>query len=251
MNDTHDQTHQQEFCAQSADSNVDLREQLANDAQTGPIERVSLPEAMITRLNGILLDIDPGYFRPTIFGHDRPRDVETLYEKFIAPMLARHEVLAGAEVRHSGTGLHVVIRFAEPVKFESGAERERWAGIVRVVQRLLPTDPGAPGITAMTRPLESVNSKNGERVRELREPTPVSPQQVWELYEQVRARPLRTIASILFGAERVTPCPVCRKPDTSLAAMDRAGRCYGSCGKVKLGQLYDVFLGTPAKRKEG
>jgi hypothetical protein len=36
-----------------------------------------------------------------------------------------------------------------------------------------------------------------------------------------------------------------------MSAIDHVGRCYGSCGTVKLEQLYDVFLAPRAtKRKE-
>ena len=47
-------------------------------------------------------------------------------------MLARHPAYARAQVRDTGRGLHAVLRFDPPVTFESDAERERWAAVVKV-----------------------------------------------------------------------------------------------------------------------
>jgi hypothetical protein len=56
---------------------------------------------------------------------------------------------------------------------------------------------------------------------------------------------------VLLGAERIRPCPVCRAEGTTLSAADLVGFCYGSCGKVKLAQLYNLFLAPrPANSKE-
>jgi hypothetical protein len=48
--------------------------------------------------------------------------------------------------------------------------------------------------------------------------------------------------NVLLGGERVTPCPVCRRPDSALAALDRKGVCYGHCGDLSLAKLLDLFL---------
>jgi hypothetical protein len=64
--------------------------------------------------------------------------------------------------------------------------------------------------------------------------------------------PFKTVMGILLGAGRVAPCPICRVEGSSLSALDREGRCYGGCGKVKLERLYDVFLAPrPQASKEG
>ena len=36
------------------------------------------------------------------------------------------------------------------MEFATGADRERWAAVIKVTQRLLPSDPDCPGITALT-----------------------------------------------------------------------------------------------------
>jgi hypothetical protein len=110
---------------------------------------------------------------------------------------------------------------------------------VRAVQRSLPGDPNAPGITAPTRPVGSINSKNGAVVTELRPGRPVEPTRVEAYVRDLAGAPFRTVATTLLGGERAEPCPVCRKPGFSLRALDRAGRCYG-CGKVSLRMLFDA-----------
>ena len=44
------------------------------------------------------------------------------------------------------------------------------------------------------------------------------------------------------------PCPVCKKPDSALAAGKHAGTCYG-CGKVHLEKLYDLVLAPKTAEK--
>jgi hypothetical protein len=113
---------------------------------------------------------------------------------------------------------------------------------VRALQAVLPTDPDAPGITATTRALGSINSKNGMKVTRLHRGKPVAIQAVLDFFQQLRSSPIKTVMEILFGTDRVRPCPVCGDEDSTLAALDRVGTCYGSCGKVELARLYDVFL---------
>jgi hypothetical protein len=233
------------------DKKFDLRKQLFNDRKIGPIEQIQLPAEMITRLWGILLDIDPHQFRDSIASPALKADPSAFYEQVVRPWLSRHPVLSDAEVLLSGRGLHVIPWFGEPVEITSDAERQRWSGVVRAVQAVLPTDPDAPGITATTRARGSVNSKCGVRVRQLHPGKPIAQEAVLELFEQLRTRPFRTLTGILFGSDRLRPCPVCQQTDTGLNALDRIGQCYGSCGKVSLGQLYDVFLAPRAATKEG
>lgn len=220
---------------------VDQREQLFNEGEAGPIDRVSLPEAMITSLRGILLDIDPKWIRTDLLPVAARDNPAKFYTAIVRKLLSRHPVLSRAEVRGSGQGLHIIIWFREPVEFSIEGDRQRWAAIVKVIQRVLPTDPRCPGITALTRPLGSINGKNGTTVRRLRKGAPVAAEDVVDLFDQVRHRPFRTIAGILFGREPIVPCPVCGDPGSRLKVLDFAGKCY-TCGDAKLGQLFDVFM---------
>jgi hypothetical protein len=221
---------------------VDWRRQLYNDGEFGPIEAIQMPVELITRLRGIMLDIDPSLFRSRAVPAKYIDDPQKFYKRVVRPWLQRHAALRDAEVRLSGRGLHVLIWFTEPVEFTTDAERKRWAGIVKAVQAILPTDPDGPGITALTRAWGTINSKNGVMVKRLYAGKPVAKEVVLELFERLRTQPFRTVMGVLFGGERSRPCPICGDDDSTLSAMDRVGQCYGSCGKVPLSGLFDVFL---------
>lgn len=232
------------------DPRVDAREQLANHGETGAIHSVSIPEDMITELLGIMLDFDPDLYNPERLPKGALESPRKLYESFVGPMLARHPVYAKAEVRDTGRGLHAILRFRPTVTFKTEAERDKWKGIVRAVQKALPTDPRAPGITAMTRPIGSINGKTGRTAAVLKEGQPVSPDDVLKLVADLQTKPFKVIAGILFGPS-LAPCPVCSKPGTRLGAQNWHGLCYGGCGKPTLGNLYDAFYASRATVGEG
>lgn len=221
---------------------LDLREQLVNEGLTGPIQNVALPEAMITSLRGILLDLDPSLFRDELLAGKCGNDVDVFYTDLVRPMLQRHPVLSKAEVRASGRGLHGILRFDHPVQIRAEAERLRWGRAVRVVQRTLPSDPDCPGLTALTRPVGSFNGKSKTSVCLLEPGTPLTAGEVLGLVHQVSAKPFRTVASILLGPDHLSPCPVCRHDGSRLDVLDTVGHCYGSCGKITLAHLFDLFL---------
>jgi hypothetical protein len=50
------------------------------------------------------------------------------------------------------------------------------------------------------------------------------------------------VALPLLGELHVCPCPVCGGEGSRLDILDRIGRCYGGCGKVRLEQLFDAFF---------
>jgi hypothetical protein len=230
---------------------VDWREALCNDGGAGPAGVIQVPTERITRLNGLMLDLDQKLLVPenTLFP---PADDPRTFLERIGPVLDRHPLLRFAEVRSSGTGLHLILRLVPPVELTSAAEQKRWATIVRAVQCSLPSDPTAPGITALTRPVGSVNSKNLATVEVLRTGTPVDPGRVEAFVRELAAAPFRTVATVLLGSERVEPCPVCRRPGSSLGALERAGMCY-CCGKVTLEGLFErVYrpVGRPAAAPE-
>jgi hypothetical protein len=230
---------------------IDTREQLFNGREIGPIGQVQLPVDLITAVHGILYDIDPPLYRPDAPSVTAGTSREKFFEATLAPWLGRHPALAGAEVRDSGRGLHAIVRFDAPVRLETGGDRERWAGVIQVVQAALPVDPDQPGITALTRPVGSINSKTGRPVTLLEPGRLVPVDDVLRLYGQMDRAPFRTVTGIVFGTDRITPCPVCGAAGSSLTALDYAGRCYGSCGTVKLERLYDVFLAPRAPNGKG
>lgn len=220
---------------------VDLRESLANDRLTGPVSAVQLPAERITRLHGILFDLDPKllisdnpFFRPDC----DPKE----FSDNIRPVLDRHPLARHAEVRVSGTGLHLILCLDPAVELTSAGDQARWSAIVKVVQRTLPVDPDAPGITALTRPLGSVNSKNGAVVDILKPGEPVTPEAVEQYVARLSAAPFKEIALPLLGAERISPCPFCLEAGTRLDLLNQVGKCYGGCSRVSMEQVFDRIL---------
>ena len=227
--------------ASAETTNVDLRETLFNSGAIGPIGSIQVSTERVVALRGIVFDIDPDLFLQGGLIAAIPQDAAEFYREIVKPMLDRHPVLKKAEVRMTGRGLHVILRFAKPVEFTKPGEQEEWAGIVEVVQTALPIDPGQPGITATTRAVGSVNSKNGATVELLEKGSTVTEEEVRGLCKDMCEQPFRTVMSVFTGNERVQPCPVCKKPDSALAAGKHVGTCYG-CGKVHLEKLYDLVL---------
>src|SRR5262249_12037391 len=162
-------------------------------------------EEMITSVRGIPLDFDPKLFRPERLSAKARKDPALFSKTLVRTWLRRHPVLTKAERRVSGQGIHAILWFDRPVEFATESDRQRWPAIIKVIQRLLPTDPDSPGITALTRPIGSVNSKNGTNVRTLFKGEPVSAAEVLGLFEEARAKPFRTVTTLLFGSEWVTP----------------------------------------------
>ncbi len=222
------------------DPPVDLREALFNDGATGPASRIQVPMERITRLRGLMIDLDPGKLLPDN-GVFPPAEDPREFLRGIQAVLDRHPLARDAEVRATGTGLHVLVWFEPAVELKDAADQRRWDSLIKLTQATVPSDPQAPGITALTRAVGSVNAKNGARVEILRPGTPIDPQRVVEFAESVRAAPFRTVAGILLGSQRVTPCPFCLGPRSTFAVLDHAGTCY-SCGKLGLAALYDAIL---------
>jgi hypothetical protein len=220
-------------------SDLDIREQLCNERQTGPAPQISLSMERITQLHAIMFDFDPKLLAPDnpLF---RPADDPAAFYRDIQPVLDRHPLARSAEVRNSGTGLHGLLWLWPAVELRSAADQECWDGLVRAVQSSLPVDLNMPAITAMTRPVGAVNSKNGARVTVLKQGTPVAPELVEEFAQKLGNAPFRAVAWPLLGQERTYPCPVCRTADSNLAIDDRVGHCYGRCGRVTLEALFNL-----------
>jgi hypothetical protein len=230
---------------------LDLREQLVNDGLVGTIEQVSLPVDLITSVRGILLDFDPDRLNPDLAPTSVLGNPDSLHRQVVRPWLERNVVLSRAEVRSSGRGLHVIVRMSPPVRFESEPERQRWAGVAKVLQHILPTDPDCSGITAMTRPIDSINSKNNRPVELLHPGQPVGPGEVLALWKEACKNPFALVAGLLYPGARISPCPVCRGEGSRLDVLDDHGKCYGRCGRVRLSKLFELHLASRATTKGG
>jgi hypothetical protein len=227
-------------------ASVDWREALYNDRPIGPVGHIQVPAERITRLHGIVLDLDPRLYLPGNVLFPPDDDPCAFYEN-IRPVLERHPLARHAEVRKTGTGLHLIVCLEPAVELTTAADQERWGAAVRTVQCTLPTDPDALGITTLTRPLGSINSKNGAAVELLRAGTPVTPEEVEQFLGRLEEAPFREVALPLLGATRMSPCPVCDRAGTRLDVLDFVGKCYGGCSKVTVADLYDrVFISGEA-----
>ena len=227
---------------ESNDAATDAREALFNAGDIGPIRHVQVSTERITALRGILFDLDPDIMIAGAVLPQVPSDPVEFYTTVVRPMLDRHPVLAKTEVRNSGRGLHVILRFDPPIEFNSDGERDRWAGIINVVQAALPIDPDQPGITATTRAVGGINSKNGAEVKVLAEGIPVTAAEVLGLYDEMIDSPFKMIMHIMTGDTTMQPCPICGKQGTELSALNQEGKCYGGCGKVKPNRFYNLVL---------
>src|SRR5947209_14133266 len=183
---------------QPIETSVDIRETLYNDRLRGPAPTIQLPAERITRLHGILFDLDPRLLLPgnPLFP---PADDPAAFHQGIRPVLDRHRLARSAEVRSSGTGLHLIVWLEPAVELHSAADQEVWGSIVRAVQCTLPTDPDCPGITALTRPVGSVNGKNGARVELLQAGQPLDPRHVQDFMARLVQAPFREVALPLLG----------------------------------------------------
>jgi hypothetical protein len=225
----------------------DIREGLCNDCPIGPAAAIQLPLESITRLQGIVIDLDPEILRPDnpIFP---PADVPAAFYGGIQPVLERHPLVRHAEIRASGRGLHVILRIDPPVELRSHGEQRYWNAIVKGIQRTLPSDPLAPGITALTRPLGAINSKNNCKVELVKAGSPIRPEAIVDFMKTVASSSFLTVGRILLGGDRVERCPRCC--ESALSLHDHHGQCY-TCGKVRLIDLFDAVFRVPNEGAPG
>jgi hypothetical protein len=229
----------------------DLREQLYNERAQGRLVDVQLPAERIVRLHGVLFDLDPRLYRAGNGVFEPAATPQAFYDN-IKPVLARHPLVAKAEIRCSGTGLHAIVWIDPPVELQTALEQERWGQVVKALQRTLPVDPGMPGITALTRPVGSTNKKNNALVETLAPGQPVSVEEIEEYIRRLQEAPFRVVVGALLGGERIEPCPLCGKTRRKLACFDHTSRCYSGCGQVRLEQVLDhVFAPPPASGPAG
>ena len=231
---------------------ADQREALFNSGAIGTFKEVMVQRHGVTLIRGILIEIDGECLRVGKVIDKMPADGFELYERYVRGWLENHPLLSKAEVRFSGRWLHCILRFATPVEIKSDRRRELWDAVVRAVQRSLPSDPAAPSLLAMTRPVGSSNSKTSRQVELIKAGEPVSEQEVLHFAEDLTRRGFATVTQILFGTTTVSPCPICRKEDSTLHAaaplyrtrdpnITGRGSCY-HCGKIALATLVDLVL---------
>ena len=75
-------------------SNVDLREQLFNEGQTGQFIEIQRSMDRVTNFRGALIDIDPTMLRSSTLIRNPHRPPEALYQETVMHWLRRHPTLA-------------------------------------------------------------------------------------------------------------------------------------------------------------
>ena len=230
----------------------DEREALFNAGDIGTFGGIMVQAHEVTLVTGILIEIDGECLQFGGLLGEPCGDGFELYEQVVRHWLDNDPVLRKCEVRFSGRWLHCILWFAKPVEITSDRRRELWDTVIKAVQRSVPSDPNAPSLLAMTRPIGSTNSKTGRRVEQIKAGEPVTEPEVFQLVEGLTHRGFATVMQILLGATSISPCPFCREPESTLVGtpprrrtndpgLANRGSCY-HCGQVTLTALLDLVL---------
>lgn len=230
----------------------DIREALVNGCLIGLAYDITPRVEHVTSIHGFMNDLDCKLLDPAIVGNECIQSPTVLYDQHVRHWLDRDPVLAKAEVRDSGGGLHVILRLDEPV-IVSASEAPAWDDVARGVCNALPGDPNLNGLIALTRPVGATNSKYepSREVRLLRTGQPVSRAEILDLSRRLCEQPARLWMRIFFGGERAEPCPLCGKAALGVAGYWQC-RCY-ECGRVNAASLVYRFYSPEFldKRKDG
>ena len=231
----------------------DIREATFNSGEQGPAYKIAKPVDQVSCINCFMIDLDCGILDPAVVGEAASQSADALYDEHVRMWLDRDPVLAKAEARNTGHGLHVLLRLDEPI-ICAGDDARRWDKIARGLRNALPGDPNLNGIIAMTRPVGALNSKYepARTVTQLRAGQPVSREELLDLGNRVATAPARLWMQVLHGGERVSPCLLCGNEKNSLGvAGNWQVQCYG-CGRVDAAALvYRHYSPEFLKKRKG
>lgn len=222
----------------------DERESLVNDRRRGTKYEITPKGEEVTAIHGFMNDLDCKMLDPAVVGQACVESAATLYDQHVRVWLDRDPVLAKAEVRDTGGGLHVILWLDEPIVVAAGEARQ-WNDVARGVCNALPGDPNLNGIIALTRPVGAMNTKYDppREVRLLRSAELVTRAEILGIAQRVATQPARLWMRLFFGGERVVPCPLCGKESLGVAG-DWQVRCYG-CGRINAEPILYRFF-SPA-----
>ena len=216
----------------------DIREAIFNGRECGPAFTISRPVEQVSAIHGFMIDLDCGILDPAAVGQECVESADILYERHVQGWLDRDAVLAKAEVRNTGHGLHVLLWLGDPI-ICAGDDARRWDKITRGLRNVLPGDPKLNGIIAMTRPVGAINNKYepAKTVNQLHAGLPVSREEILDLSHRLATAPARLWMRVLHGGDRVCPCPLCSGENTSLGvAGNWQVQCY-ECGRLDAAAL--------------
>ena len=211
----------------------DRREALFNEGAVGEITEVQRSKSEVTSIKGIMLDLDPHLINPD-FLPSTPTKIQ--FAQHVERWCQNHPTLAKAEIRMTGSGVHVLLWPDTPIVLNSTADQDRWDGVIKTIQGCLPTDPAQPGITACTRPIDSINSKNSASVQRATEGKKVTEKELLDLADQMIEEPVKTFCLIVFGSDSISPCPICSAKESKFTAYKHVGKCY-ECKSINLQKL--------------
>lgn len=236
----------------------DTRESLVNDRQVGPASHIQLPREAVTRVFGLVIDLDADKLKPNPW-FPPAADAESFYHGIVS-VLERHPVLSHAEIRDSGRWLHAITWFEQPAELRSPDDQMHWTAMHKLLMASIPCDSSAPPLIGLTRPVNATNSKTGHSVQILKAGVAVSIDALYTFVEEVQRNTFRTLASILYGNKRIAPCPFCEMEGSHFEIGDRVGHCYGNCKHVQKHQIFDPIFkpsgsvpkpSTPKPKKGG
>lgn len=226
---------------------INYYKQVSGNERIGVRSAVTAEWSSIDILHGIVLSLYPTDYRENSILGCLQHDVPEFHKKVVEPCLRRHATLNKAEVRDNGEGLDLVLKFDSPVKLTNSDERDGWQALSQVVQSSLPVKLSRSSHAPLVRALGTINGTTGHVVTRLAAGEPVSHDEIFALYADMRDRSFRTVMHIITGRTHLKPCPICMAKGSSLVAMDDHGVCDGKCGEVRLGRFYDaIFIPTAA-----
>ncbi len=235
--------------AERCDDN-DVRESLVNDCRQGTKYEIATKVDHVSAIHAFMADLDCSILNPAVVGEECVRSPVALYEQHVQHWLDRDPVLAKAEVRDTGGGVHVLLRLDTPI-ICTGNDARGWDKIARGLRNTLPGDPKLNGIIAMTRPVGAANTKYApaKTVSLLRSGTPVERDEILDLCQRAATAPASLWMRTFHGGERVSPCPLCGQAETTLGvAGNWQVQCY-KCDRVSAAALVYRFY-SPEFLKE-
>ena len=222
----------------------DIREATYNSRAQGPAHEIAVSVREVTAIHGFMIDLDCKILDSGVLGEASIVSSEVLYSEHVRHWLARDPVLAKAEVRDTGGGLHVITWLDTPI-FCDGDHAALWHEVATGLRNALPSDPSLNGIIAMTRPIGAINSKYDppREVRLLCEGQLVTREEILDLARRVAEQPAQIWMQIFFGGGRASPCPLCAKGASLGVAGKSQCQCY-ECGRVDAAVLLYRFFSS-------
>ena len=224
---------------------LDIFQQLFNDGQFGQKGAIRDEFKSVTHIPAVRIRLNPDHYRNSLMVPSSTLTPCDFYEKVVKNWLDQHPLLAKAEARDLGDAIDVILWLDSPIAISGKRQRYAWAGLIKVVQSILPINPQHPSMNATTRATGSVIGSTGHKVSLIRQGEPLTKNELSGLYVRMAVRPFDMVMRVVTSQDRLDPCPLCKANGSSLVARRDHGFCDGGCGEVTLAQLYDLIFNSP------